>query len=242
MFIERLRLKGFKSFGGSHDLPFSPGMTAVVGPNGSGKSNILDALAWVLGEGSPIRLRISRQQELLFQGTATSGAAKECDVTLTLRDTDRLSTIRRTFSPDAGSVLYHDGQRIRLQDLDEIKLTLRLGGETFAFIGQGEVAETIRQRPLQRRMRLEVLFGIDQYRKKRNETDARLSDVREEMGRLATLISELSHRRTEIAPSVETAQKAKTLLGLLYEHRRRAYHGRRASLEARITILDATCS
>lgn len=242
MFIERLRLKGFKSFGGSHDLPFSPGMTAVVGPNGSGKSNILDALAWVLGEGSPIRLRISRQQELLFQGTATGGPAKECDVTLTLRDSDHLSVIRRTFSPDAGSVLYHDGQRIRLQDLEEIKRTLRLGGETFAFIGQGEVAETIRQRPLQRRMRLEVLFGIDQYRKKRNETDARLSNVREEMGRLATLISELSHRRAEIAPSVETAQKAKTLLGLLDEHRRQAYHGRRASLEARGAILDATCS
>ncbi len=217
-------------------------MTAVVGPNGSGKSNILDALAWVLGEGSPIRLRISRQQELLFQGTATSGAAKECDVTLTLRDADHLSTIRRTFSPDAGSVLYHDGQRIRLQDLEEIKRTLRLGGETFAFIGQGEVAETIKQRPLQRRMRLEVLFGIDQYRKKRNETDARLSSVREEMGRLATLISELSHRRSEIVPSVETAQKAKTLLGLLDEHRRQAYHGRRASLEARFAILDATCS
>ena len=122
MFIERLRLKGFKSFGGSHDLPFSPGMTAVVGPNGSGKSNILDALAWVLGEGSPIRLRISRQQELLFQGTATSSPAKECDVTLTLRDSDHLSVIRRTFSPDAGSVLYHDGQRIRLQDLEEIGL------------------------------------------------------------------------------------------------------------------------
>ncbi len=242
MFIERLRLKGFKSFGGSHDLPFSQGMTAVVGPNGSGKSNILDALAWVLGEGSPIRLRISRQQELLFQGTATSSAAKECDVTLTLRDTDRLSTIRRTFSPDAGSVLYHDGQRIRLQDLEEIKRTLRLGGETFAFIGQGEVAETIRQRPLQRRMRLEVLFGIDQYRKKRNETDARLSSVRDEMGRLATLVSELSHRRTEIAPSVETARKAKTLLGLLDEHRRRAYHGRRASLEARLAILTASCA
>jgi chromosome segregation protein len=242
LYIERLRLKGFKSFGGSHDLPFSPGMTAVVGPNGSGKSNILDALAWVLGEGSPMKLRISRQQELLFQGTAASSAAKECDVILTLRDSDRVSTIRRTFSPDTGSVLFHDGQKIRLQDLDEVKRMLRLGGETFAFIGQGEVAETIRQRPLQRRMRLEVLFGIDQYRRKRNETDARLAGVKEEMGRLTTLIAELSRRREEIAPAVETAAKARELLRLLDEHRKQAYHGRRTALERRLGDLAESLS
>ena len=64
MFIERLRLKGFKSFGGEHELLFSPGFTAIVGPNGSGKSNILDGLRWVLGEGSPNRLRITKQREI----------------------------------------------------------------------------------------------------------------------------------------------------------------------------------
>ncbi|NLD96164.1 MAG: AAA family ATPase, partial [Synergistaceae bacterium] len=44
MYIERLHLKGFKSFGASLDLLLSPGFTAIVGPNGSGKSNLLDAL------------------------------------------------------------------------------------------------------------------------------------------------------------------------------------------------------
>ena len=67
MYISRLQLKGFKSFGGSHDLILSSGFTAIVGPNGSGKSNILDALRWSLGDSNAGRLRISRQSDLLFR-------------------------------------------------------------------------------------------------------------------------------------------------------------------------------
>jgi chromosome segregation protein len=74
--IEYLRLKGFKSFGTSCEFSFSEGLTAIVGPNGSGKSNILDALRWVLGEGAPGTLRILRQSDLIFQGSASLESAK----------------------------------------------------------------------------------------------------------------------------------------------------------------------
>ena len=84
MYISRLQLKGFKSFGGSHDLILSSGFTAIVGPNGSGKSNILDALRWSLGDshagGSAYRAErpapssASRQQaEVLLQQREDSG-------------------------------------------------------------------------------------------------------------------------------------------------------------------------
>ena len=71
MYIGRIHLKGFKSFGGSHEIALSSNFTAVVGPNGSGKSNILDALRWVLGDGNPSRLRIDRQGELLSGGISS---------------------------------------------------------------------------------------------------------------------------------------------------------------------------
>lgn len=54
MYIGRIGLNGFKSFGGVHELPLEMGMVAIVGPNGSGKSNILDALKWTLGGGIPV--------------------------------------------------------------------------------------------------------------------------------------------------------------------------------------------
>jgi chromosome segregation protein len=51
--IRRLKLGGFKSFVEPAELRIEPGLTGVVGPNGCGKSNLLEAIRWVMGEGSP---------------------------------------------------------------------------------------------------------------------------------------------------------------------------------------------
>ncbi|WP_286845852.1 MULTISPECIES: chromosome segregation protein SMC [Aminobacterium] len=238
MFIERLRLKGFKSFGGEHELLFSPGFTAIVGPNGSGKSNILDGLRWVLGEGSPNRLRITKQSDLLFQGSASVPSAGETEVLLSLREDPQICTVRREFSPESGTTLSVDGVRIRLQDLDEIKREWHLEGEQFAFIGQGEVAEAIRQRPLQRRTVLEALFGIDRYRKKREDASQKLKSATDELARLQTLVLELTMRRDEILPLVSIAEEARGILHELEGRRRDYYFSRRTFLEKEIVSLQ----
>ncbi|HOO88990.1 MAG TPA: AAA family ATPase, partial [Synergistales bacterium] len=229
MYIERLHLKGFKSFGASLDLLLSPGFTAIVGPNGSGKSNLLDALRWVLGEAGSQRLRIVKQGDLLFSGSVTLPPASRAEVSLLLRSTPHSGresahspeagqcVLRRSYSSETGTVLTVDGTRVRLSDLDEVKRLWHLEGDQFAFIGQGEVAEAIHQRPAQRRAHLEVLFGIDQYRKKRNETSQKLVAASEEVLRLGALAAELTHRREEIAPAVEIAQAAKKITDELEE-------------------------
>ncbi|MBQ7264254.1 MAG: AAA family ATPase, partial [Synergistaceae bacterium] len=162
--IESLRLKGFKSFGAPCEFTFHEGFTAIVGPNGSGKSNILDALRWILGEGGNGALRIVRQSDLLFQGTASVPKAKEAEVVLALSSgaggADR-AVLRRTWSADDGSTLLLDGKRILLQDLDGVKQRFSMEGEGFAFIGQGEVSAAIHQRPRERRRQLDLLFGVE---------------------------------------------------------------------------------
>ena len=231
MYIARLHLRGFKSFGGSHDLTLSPGFVAVVGPNGSGKSNLLDALRWTLGDSHPGRLRIVRQSDLLFQGSPSLPGAKEAEVSLQLREDLRVCTLRRRVLADGSTQALVDGERRTLQELEETKRQFRLEGDRFAFIGQGEVAEVIQQRPGARRLQLETLFGIDVYRKRRTDASDRLARGQEEFQRLRAFSAELSSRREEIAPEVERAGRARILLDELEELRRRYYWARRGHLE-----------
>jgi len=56
--LEKLQMRGFKTFAEKTELGFGPGITAIVGPNGVGKSNIADAVLWVLGEQGTVPLRV----------------------------------------------------------------------------------------------------------------------------------------------------------------------------------------
>ena len=233
MYIGRLQLKGFKSFGGAHDLILSSGFTAIVGPNGSGKSNLLDALRWSLGDTSAGNIRVKRQADLLFNGSESRDPAKEADVTLHLNEDERVCVIkRRVAAPDGTTSLFVDNARKTLIELDEVKRSWKLEGARFAFIGQGEIQETVKQSPSERRMRLETLFGIDIYRKKRMDSQNRLDTVRTDYDQLRHLMGELSSRREEIAPDVARAAEMREILDSIEGDRKLLYWLRRASCES----------
>ncbi|MFZ2812612.1 MAG: AAA family ATPase, partial [Thermovirgaceae bacterium] len=231
MSIGRIHLKGFKSFGGSHEIALCENFTAVVGPNGCGKSNILDALRWVLGDGNPSRLRILKQGDLLFQGSISLPPATSSEVMIHLKGEEKVSTLRRRFTNEEGGTLLFEGRRIRLVDLDEIKRQWRLEGDRFAFISQGEVSEVIQQKPLQRRMHLESLFGIDLYRKQREEAVQKLDAATLELQRIMTLQSELRTRKEVIADPVLRAREAKAVIDDLEREKSRLYWVKRARSE-----------
>ena len=69
MQIKRLKLSGFKSFVDAAELRVERGLTGIVGPNGCGKSNLLEAIRWVMGEGSAKSLRGGAMDDVIFAGT-----------------------------------------------------------------------------------------------------------------------------------------------------------------------------
>ena len=235
MAVEYLKLKGFKSFGKQCEFFFSKNFTAIVGPNGSGKSNILDALKWILGEGALSGLRITKQSDLLFQGTASIPQAKEAEVILKLSNPanpeNKNSILKRIYSQENGSTLFLDNRRILLQDLNAVKSDFSLDGGGFALIGQGEISQTINQKPKERRKQLDALFGIERYRERRNSSLEKLENAQTEAIRIQTLITELQTRRNEISPEVEIAVQAQGIIDELDDLRRDFYFFKRNSLE-----------
>ena len=93
MHLERLTLRGFKSFASATTLNFEPGLTCVVGPNGSGKSNVVDAIAWVLGEQGAKALRGGTMSDVIFAGTPNRPPLGRAEVQLTIDNSDGALTI-----------------------------------------------------------------------------------------------------------------------------------------------------
>ena len=93
MYLKALRMRGFKSFPGSVELRFEPGIAVVVGPNGSGKSNIADALQWAMAVQSPSQLRAPTGLDVLFGGSDSRPPAGVCEGELVL-DNSALDAVK----------------------------------------------------------------------------------------------------------------------------------------------------
>ncbi|MGF1516009.1 MAG: chromosome segregation protein SMC [Elainellaceae cyanobacterium] len=92
MYIKRVELSHFKSFGGTTQIPLRDGFTVISGPNGSGKSNILDALLFALGLSTSKGMRAEKLPDLVNQNHSSRSRTMEASVsvTLALGDLDEL--------------------------------------------------------------------------------------------------------------------------------------------------------
>ncbi|ANE04327.1 chromosome segregation protein SMC [Corynebacterium crudilactis] len=218
MYLKSLTLKGFKSFASATTLKFEPGICAVVGPNGSGKSNVVDALAWVMGEGSAKTLRGGKMEDVIFAGAGDRKPLGRAEVTLTIDNADgalpieytEVSVTRRMFR-DGASEYEINGSRARLMDIQELLSDSGIGREMHVMVGQGKLAEILESRPEERRAYIEEAAGVLKHRRRKEKAQRKIEGMRVNLDRLQDLTHELAKQLKPLARQAETAQRAATV-------------------------------
>ncbi|PFG28474.1 chromosome segregation protein SMC [Corynebacterium renale] len=218
MHLKSLTLKGFKSFASATTLKFEPGICAVVGPNGSGKSNVVDALAWVMGEQGAKTLRGGSMQDVIFAGAGDRKPLGRAEVTLTIDNSDgklpieysEVSVTRRMFR-DGASEYEINGSKARLMDIQELLSDSGIGREMHVIVGQGKLAEILDSRPEERRAFIEEAAGVLKHRRRKEKAQRKLTGMQTNLDRLRDLTDELGKQLSPLARQAEAAQKAATL-------------------------------
>ncbi|MFH1506787.1 MAG: AAA family ATPase, partial [archaeon] len=88
--IQKIHMKGFKSFANKTELQFGDKFNCILGPNGSGKSNVIDALCFVLGKTSAKGLRAEKSANLIYNGGKTKNPAKEGEVGIVFDNSSKI--------------------------------------------------------------------------------------------------------------------------------------------------------
>lgn len=226
MHLKALTLKGFKSFASATTMKFEPGICAVVGPNGSGKSNVVDALAWVMGEGSAKTLRGGKMQDVIFAGAGDRKPLGRAEVTLTIDNADgqlpieytEVSLTRRMFR-DGASEYEINGAKARLADIQELLSDSGIGREMHVIVGQGKLSEILESKPEERRAYIEEAAGVLKHRRRREKAQRKLTGMQANLDRLQDLTDELSKQLKPLARQAETARKAATVQAEVREAR-----------------------
>lgn len=213
LLLKSLEIQGFKTFVDRVKLEFGPGITCIVGPNGSGKSNIVDAIAWVLGEQSARALRGSRMEDVIFAGSEKRRPVGLAEVTLVLDNTDGTLplpypevAITRRLMRSGESEYKLNKIPCRLRDIQELLMDTGVGRERFSFIGQGRLEEILTAHPEERRLLLEEAAGITRSRWRKEQILKRLAETDQDLVRLKDILYEL---KTQLYPLEKEARRAR---------------------------------
>lgn len=218
MLLRRIELMGFKSFADKTSIEFGPGISAIVGPNGSGKSNVIDAVRWVLGEGSARALRGQRMEDVIFAGAPRRRPVPLAEVALILDNGDgtlpvpfaEVSVTRRVDRSGTGDYLINR-RPCRLRDVQELFAGTGLGRSAFALLGQGEVDDALRARPAERRAMVEEAAGVSRFHLRLHEGRRRLQGAAAHEQRLQDIVQERQRALATLARQAQRAERHERL-------------------------------
>ena len=247
MYLKNLTLRGFKSFASATMLALQPGITCVVGPNGSGKSNVVDALAWVMGEQGARALRGGQMADVIFAGTSGRAALGRAQVDLTIDNTDGLLdieysevTISRTLFRGGGSEYSINGTPARLLDVQELLSDTGMGRQMHVIVGQGQLDAILSSTPEERRGFIEEAAGVLKHRRRKERALKKLADMDANLVRVLDLTNEIHRQLGPLARQARIARRASLIQARVRDAKARLLADDLASALSKLSVLEAS--
>lgn len=247
MYLKNLTLRGFKSFASATTLALEPGITCVVGPNGSGKSNVVDALAWVMGEQGARALRGGQMADVIFAGTSGRAALGRAQVDLTIDNTDGLLdieysevTISRTLFRGGGSEYSINGTPARLLDVQELLSDTGMGRQMHVIVGQGQLDAILSSTPEERRGFIEEAAGVLKHRRRKERALKKLADMDANLVRVLDLTNEIHRQLGPLARQARVARRASLIQARVRDAKARLLADDLASALSKLSVLEAS--
>lgn len=240
MYIKRLVLENFKSFGRRTELPFHDDFTTVSGPNGSGKSNIIDAILFALGLARTRGMRAQKLTDLIYNPGHEGGEEedpdrpKEAFVEVTLDNSDRTLTRAQVESAagtkDIGDVdeitvrrrvkrtdenyysyYYLNERSVNLSDIQGLLSQAGVAPEGYNVVMQGDVTGIINMTPYRRREIIDEIAGVAEFDEKREAALEELETVKDRIEEADLRIEEKEARLEQLEDERETALRYQEL-------------------------------
>lgn len=247
MYLKNLTLRGFKSFASATTLALQPGITCVVGPNGSGKSNVVDALAWVMGEQGARALRGGQMADVIFAGTSGRAALGRAQVDLTIDNTDGLLdieysevTISRTLFRGGGSEYSINGTPARLLDVQELLSDTGMGRQMHVIVGQGQLDTILSSTPEERRGFIEEAAGVLKHRRRKERALKKLSDMDANLVRVLDLTNEIHRQLGPLARQARIARRASLIQARVRDAKARLLADDLSLALSKLSVLEAS--
>ncbi|MEM9919597.1 MAG: AAA family ATPase, partial [Bacteroidota bacterium] len=214
MRLNKLEIKGFKSFANDTVINFNEDVIGIVGPNGSGKSNIVDAIRWVLGEQKSKELRLEKMSNVIFNGTKKRKQAGIAQVSLTFENTKNLlpteyQTVRitRLLYRSGESEYQLNGVTCRLKDITSLFLDTGIGSNSYAIIALGMVDDLLNDKDNSRRKMFEQAAGISKYKKRKRETLNKLKNTSDDLDRIEDLLFEIENQLKQLEKQAKRTKR-----------------------------------
>jgi len=220
--VNKIYMKGFKSFQRQTAVPFYPGLTAIVGQNGSGKSNIIDALSFVLGERSS-NLRAEKLEQLIYNGGEDGTPSDEAIVRLTLDNASGVFdefledghedeiTIGRKINRNGYSTYRFQGSNCKRSLIDDLLGTADIDPDGYHFVRQGKITDITTQTPVENRRIIDDISGIAAYEDKKEQAEEELAEVEDRLTELKMKEELKKEHVEELRQQKEQAEQYKEL-------------------------------